>query len=150
MNKGDIIVFGSTFSPHKEKLFVVDTVFVISEKIAYHPKEAREKLALVVPSWYFHLTLDLVPDNEEYFLFIGATYQNQVNGMFSFFPCTEASAKPEGFIRPIIKSNVLKINGHNQGAGRFKDVTAKFVWDEIVNSVLQGKLSLGLNARFKE
>jgi hypothetical protein len=56
---GDVIVFGSCFSPKKDKEFVIDTVFVVDEKEKYSPKDAS-KLGNKVPDWYYHLTLNLI------------------------------------------------------------------------------------------
>jgi hypothetical protein len=148
LNKGDVIVFGSCFSPKKDKEFVIDTVFVVDEKEKYSPKDAS-KLGNKVPDWYYHLTLNLITDTKEYILFKGATYQKPVDGMFSFFPCILKEEYPQGFVRPSIngsKISQFQNNGHNRGAGVIKDADAKTVWNEIVKSLQRQNLYLGTSA----
>ncbi|KAB0443979.1 hypothetical protein [Lysinibacillus fusiformis] len=148
LDVGDIIIFGSTFSPRDKKMFVIDTVFVIKKRIPYIPSNAKETLGKEVPDWYYHLTLDLIPDNE-LILYIGATFNDPVNEMYSFFPCVPVNLYPNGFNRPTIKSNKIKYlsqSGQTQGTGRIKGFDSATVWNELVNDILCQGLYLGVNA----
>lgn len=55
LDRGDVILFGSRV----EMQFVIDTVFVVDEAIAYSPDEARSRLSGCIPEWVYPLVLDL-------------------------------------------------------------------------------------------
>jgi hypothetical protein len=146
--KGDVLIFGSTLSPRNQKLFVIDTVFVVKDKIHYTPRKAKQILGKAVPDWFYHLTLDLLPD-EEFILYIGATFDEPVEGMYSFFPCSPTSLKPEGFLRPSLlngKIEYLSKSGQTQGTGRVWGFDAYTVWKEVAEYILNQGLFLGVYA----
>lgn len=148
LDEGDVIIFGSTFSPRDKKMFVIDTVFVIKNKISFIPRNARETLGKEVPDWYYHLTLDLIPDNE-FILYIGATFNDPVNGMYSFFPCVPVNLYPNGFNRPTVMSNKIEYLskcGQTQGTGRIKGFDSVAVWNELAKDILDQELYLGIYA----
>lgn len=146
--KGDVIIFGSTLSPRDKKLFMIDTVFVVKEKIPYTPSKAKQILGQKVPDWFFNLTLELLPE-EEYVLYIGATYNDPVEGMFSFFPCVPINFQPDGFLRPTLKSGKIEYltkSGQTQGTGRVWGFDSNTVWNVVAEDILNQGLCLGVYA----
>lgn len=140
---GDVVLFGS----RKDGNFVLDTVFVVAKAYPYSPGDVRTNAAIrsVVPDWYYHLTLDLLPPNNNYVLYLGATIDNPVDGMFSFFPCSTPDRHPLGFPRPA----TLKQYSTNMGRGirrRPLRETSKQLWQQAVDDVLRAGLYLGVRA----
>ncbi|WP_169787839.1 hypothetical protein [Alicyclobacillus ferrooxydans] len=151
-------MFGSYFKDEsRHGRFMLDTVFVVGGKIPYRRDHSHQDKGVVerVPDWYFPLTIDRILDEDlEFTLYTGATYENPVNGMFSFFPClTEGSrAKYHGFRRPSFLSPSLSSlfdSSQNQGSkGYYNSVSPYKVWTEITADLTERSepLSLGINA----
>ena len=89
ITKGSVIVFGSRLNGE----WVVDTVFVVSEPHPYNIGNYQQvlmKLGNAVPAGYRQAVLEPLFANDpraNLTLYIGATYEKPVDGMFSFFPC---------------------------------------------------------------
>lgn len=88
-----------------------------------------------------------MPESQSHRLYMGATLQNPVNSMFSFFPCVRYEEFGKGFHRPIITlpgkinpnlSRNVKIS-KNMEMGELKTI-----WDEVVEQVKNQKLMLGI------
>ncbi|MEO0287795.1 MAG: hypothetical protein ABIM41_05770 [candidate division WOR-3 bacterium] len=151
LGKGSVILFGS----HLNGNFVLDTVFVVKEFYDYNPnnyKTLDDKYKL--PDVYKEVTLDLLsnepsmkkcltkegclPEGMLLRFYIGATYDDPVNGMFSFFPCLPS---PTAFERPIIEGEFISPE-LKQGYKKteVKDLNEmKKYWEKVVDQVLHQK-----------
>lgn len=100
--RGSVVLFGSQTGGH----FCLDTVFVIAEPIPYTVRDAAglpvddvfrtctiESLAA-----YQHAVIDLRAAG--FTLYLGATHDDPVEGMFSFTPALPASDDGPRFTRP--------------------------------------------------
>ena len=103
-------------------------------------------------------------DNPQLTCYHGATYANQVNGMFSFVPCKsrEPNDPSVGFKRPFLKSSMFNgivpspaqviTDNLNSTPRHFNDtkyiafspIAAKQVWDIVKQQVVRQGLSLGV------
>ena len=84
-------------------------------------------------------------------LYWGATFDNQVDGMFSFSPAKFVLNAPNGFARPKLPLDFIK-PGMTSGfrdclRSEHPETTVKEAWDMVVNSVLSQN-GLGLGIRF--
>ena len=143
LHRGDVILFGS----HDHYTFILDTVFVVEEAYPYSSSDVQgnAQIRSVVPGWYYPLTLNLLPPGHNYVLYIGATINNPVNGMFSFFPCSTFDRHPRGFARPTTLKHhepCYQTRGIN---GNFHE-TPKQLWNQAVEDVLKAGLCLGVRA----
>lgn len=116
LERGSVILFGSTSGNNrKESFFQLDTVFVVSNFVEYDISDAnaltsmgnyREivfKMAFPSPA-DFSLTLRL---------YIGATYNNPCNGMYSFVPARVWNNNKSGFPRIKLKGMDYLTNNLN-------------------------------------
>lgn len=138
LNIGDVIIFGSSINGD----FVVDTVFVVGKIIKFNRRNQQVTIGNSVASWYYHSTLNLLADN--YILYFGATYYNQIDGMFSFFPCSPTKRHPNGFSRP---KTFHKYNGKKALGIAYRELDQpNREWIKVVNDVLNNGLCLGIKA----
>ena len=165
---GSIILFGSTVlkdprggSPY----FILDTVFVVSEYKDYHVKSYQKDLRGFMPPHYGEIMVfHAWQDNPQLTCYHGATYANQVNGMFSFVPCKsrEPNDPSVGFKRPFLESSMFNgivkspaqvitdnLNStprhfNNTKYVAFSPSVAKQVWDIVKQQVVRQGLSLGV------
>ena len=72
----------------------IDTVLVVADSLTYSAPEARRVLADAAPEAFLTVTCGPLVDNEQasFRLYRGATPEDPVGGMFSFFP-RNASAR---------------------------------------------------------
>lgn len=113
LDEGSVILFGSCL---EQNYFVLDTVFVVAGWIEHSRVNYRKRLSESVQETYKHVTIS--PLYKEAFdekrslpviglelwrLYFGATYENPLNGMFSFFPCLPYEDGKEGFARPSVR-----------------------------------------------
>lgn len=116
LKRGSVILFGSCV----RNQFAIDTVFVVEGWKDHNARNFRACLKDQVPEAYYDITLDPWYSNDEvagpcgastcgaatpdsWRLYFGATVDNPVDGMFSFFPCMPANQCPRGFARPVIE-----------------------------------------------
>ncbi len=148
LERGSVIVFGS-FKKHG---WVLDTVVVVADYADYLAEDARTALAGVVPNAFLEVTGGPLADNdtaEAFRLYRGATPDDPVGGMFSFFPAVLAGGSagferpaielPEAFFTKGLRQN-CKLSG-GQAAG-----TLSGLWRSIVDQVLDDGLLLGTHA----
>jgi hypothetical protein len=119
LERGSMILFGSTAGREKQSAFFqLDTVFVVADWIDYSPSDVKslrehpevsELYDQVVISKAFPQQL---PGSCSLRLYRGATYQNQVEGMYSFSPARLKKSSSVGFPRvklrdlPFITNNL--------------------------------------------
>lgn len=167
--RGSIILFGSC---QDRTAFVLDTVFVVGDRSIDHTRtNYREVLAGAISQEYWEVTIfpgyqepsteskpcapvkeSCTPadSQETWRLYFGATHDNPVHGMYSFFPCQHYEGKSGGFARPRISLPGWITDNLNQGK-RCRSVLGldemKSLWDEVVKQVKMQGLALGVYAR---
>ena len=136
---------------------MVDTVFVVSEAIPYHTKKLSElKKHFKDNEDYqkFHdLSLKgLVCGNkscsgEDLVLYKGATFDNPVDGMYSFSPCQLASSNPLGFERiKISQADFPELNPrHCRSIKVLKNEQSQHVWKVLHDRTIASNLSCGVH-----
>ena len=106
LERGSMILFGSTSGRDKASAFFqLDTVFVVADWIEYSPSDLRSLRAHPeVSDLYDHLVVSKAFPKQlrhtiSLRLYLGATYQNQVEGMYSFSPACVSNSTPMGHPR---------------------------------------------------
>jgi len=143
--RGSVILFGS----HLRGSFVLDTVFVVASRQSYY----RNKIQLLaVPETYRLAALEPLVEGcgegEELAYYEGATTDEPVEGMFSFFPCRTAD-KSSGYPRPSVTLNDVINPALKQGLKSHGPVTmtqASALWRAVAKQVLKSGLHLGTSA----
>jgi hypothetical protein len=142
---GSVIVFGSVLH-HR---FVCDTVLVVAEAFAHTRANWRAVLEGQVPSEFVLATLEPMyawrpPEDQRFTLYLGATPQSPIDGMFSFVPCQPAERGR--FERPPVEA-VSGLSAANRRAIAFNDwipaVEVADRWRQLVQAVLTQGLALG-------
>jgi hypothetical protein len=120
LERGSMILFGSTSGRDKASAFFqLDTVFVVADWIEYSPSyltslrahsEVSEFYDKVVVSKAFPKPLRHATRLR---LYLGATYQNQVEGMYSYSPARVASSTPIGHPRVSLRNLNFLTNNLN-------------------------------------
>ena len=170
LDRGSIIAFGSS----RAGRWVLDTVFVVADFVDYFATEVRSTLADLVPDTFLDVTGEPLAANSERAncgpatdertgcgprpgngllralrLYWGATPQDPVNGMFSFFPAVEAGSV-RGFPRPSIEHSERHFTkslrqGHKQSCG-LSEETMTQLWKSLTEQVHAAGLVLGTHA----
>jgi len=141
-----IVLFGSTINQKNknESYFALDTVFVVGSFIEYNAENFDSKLKGKVSDDYFEISIKSayskhlekqIPNNNtpEVRCYFGATYQNKVNGMYSFVPCKRYENNAEGYERVKIFNKDLNFITNNLNAApklnKVRDI--KSCWNKI-------------------
>lgn len=106
LDEGSIILFGST---KDNSFFQLDTVFVIAEYLEYDPSDKNSLTANSVPKDYYNAVFKMAfpkpyEDSIKLRLYFGATYENPVDGMYSFSPSMVYNGSKQGFPRIALKN----------------------------------------------
>lgn len=151
LGAGSVIVFGSA----KNEKWVLDTLLVVRDYIDHDWKTYEERLARNIPECFWHVTLaptyQGLDKKRQRRLYIGATHNNPVEEMYSFFPCMPAG-DTFGFARPSIElpsdyfSTRLRQGARGQGLNSPSISVEKMqeLWTSIVEQVLAQGLRLGV------
>jgi len=122
LEKGSLILFGS-----RDELgyrFVIDTVFIVKEIIPYFSlDDIKNKNLGLYPEIITKMILNKemkVDDPEGLTLYIGATYDNKENGMFSFVPAKTYNNEKEGFPRFFMPDEFYENNKYNKYFSRWQ------------------------------
>ncbi|MCL2277397.1 MAG: hypothetical protein FWC21_05805 [Treponema sp.] len=169
LEEGSLIIFGSKVN-HR---FVIDTVFVIKSKHKYHSLDDVKKMNLGI---YPEIATKFIIDKNNQInypngliLYKGATFDDQVNGMYSFLPAKIFSGKVIGFPRFFMPENFYYThykdyfqrsfieNGmiHEEGMMNFKNninINKNEIfefWNFLKNEVLKNHV-LGVNFSMPE
>ena len=154
LERGSVLVFGSSRAPY----WVVDTVFVVGDYVDHTSTDVESLLAGRVCQCYRDVTLTLTCKGSEPSIsrrwYRGATYDEPIEGMYSFFPCLPAEQNTP-FPRPHIElPRQYFTPGLAQGAkgcalnaNPLPSSTIKALWDSIAEQVLSQGLLLGVAAR---
>ncbi len=152
LGRGSVMVFGSRKGPH----WVVDTVFVVADYVDHADTDYGERLAGRVPQCFQDAVLSTYRDAGSYDSqrwYRGATYDEPVDGMFSFFPCVPAETE-RPFARPRIElppahftpSLAQGAKGYSLHAVPLDQSTLETLWRSIVEQVLGQGLFLAVAA----
>jgi len=155
LERGSVILFGSTHGTGANAFFQLDTVFVVERSISYNPAKPENLPIdpLVDPDFLkasFHTALPVtdcvVPDDLELRLYLGATIEKPVNGMYSFSPAKILKGEPKGFSRVRLQSKDLQLPGRSNlltnnlnSAPKKSEVTeneARALWDAVLSKCL--------------
>ncbi len=147
--RGSVILFGSCLHASE---FVVDTVFVVAGHIDHTKEDYRDRLRGRVPATYEEVTLGpwyADPDTavRSHRLYLGATFDAPVEGMFSFVPCLPYALAPRGFARPTLRLPGVITDSHKQGRKHSPQAgigDVEYLWSEIVRQVTDQGLMLGV------
>ena len=147
LGRGSVIAFGS-----KQGGWVLDTVLVVANHVDYAAREARLALADEVPEAFLAVTAGPLADNPEEAtlrLYRGATPNDPVNGMFSFFPAMPAG-QDAGFNRPGVELDARYFTKTlPQNYKRSCDLSAdilRALWEQLAAQVRGAGLVLGTYA----
>jgi hypothetical protein len=136
---GSLILFGST----RKRRFVLDTCFVVGERIAHTPHDYRDVALPRVPHVFAETTLHPMYQqmSRACSLYLAATPDRAAaNGTYSFVPCLPA-AERRTFARPSIdlERPLIKL-GRTQQAGTIPvddPAALRGLWERIVARVLE-------------
>ena len=149
MGRGSVILFGSSVK-HR---FVLDTVLVVAGWVEH---ERRDDLIGHTDKAHIRATIDPMygwgEAKRTYRLYVGATPEAPVNGMFSFLPCRPAAGSRSGFVRPALELHGL-VNPNARMQARMLDVHPERIpefWREVVETVRSEGLALATRLDFDE
>ena len=154
LDQGSVIAFGSGRKADGDKKWMLDTVLVVRESCDYNPLESHEALEFKVPDAFLKVTdgplaADLAqnPEKGGFQLYRGATRDDPIYEMFSFFPAMPAGGDA-GFPRPFISLQDESFNPRSWQApkGHGRDRTLKELrglWKSLVIQVHDAGLVLG-------
>lgn len=162
LDRGSVIAFGSGKIAEGQRKWMLDTVLVVRDSCAYDPRRPYEELGFKVPDAFLKVTgkplaADLAgnPEKSGFRLYSGATPDDPVNGMFSFFPAMRKGACDAGFRRPFICLQDKSFNRRSfeapkgQGQDRTRDELL-CLWKSLVTQVRAAGLVLGTWAAVPE
>ena len=160
--QGSVIAFGSGRMVGDKRKWVLDTVLVVKDSFPYDPLDPldpRGALERMVPETFLSVTggplaadpeLAKNPVDGGLRLYRGATPNDPVCGMFSFFPAIPAS-DDSGFPRPFIslKNDYFNPRSWQAPKGVKRNRTPdelRCLWNELVAQVRDAGLVLGIHA----
>jgi hypothetical protein len=115
LEEGSMILFGSTAGRKKDDAFFqLDTVFVVAKVISYDPSDLESLRTMPeISELYDELVISKVftkplKQSVKLSLYLGATYDHPVNGMYSFSPARVCEATPVGFTRVKLEKSTAK------------------------------------------
>ncbi len=159
LKPGDIILFMSTSKNEGDRYCKIDTVFVVGGEVGKYSKidsENFEYLRDKVTLQYFQGSIlpvlfgnsSSVDNTNENILYYGATYNDTVDGMFSYFPCKKANEENLGFERFKLKNfkcSSQNFTKYTKDKGEFSDNNIAF-WEELTKQILNAGYKLGVKA----
>ena len=156
LGRGSVIAFGSGRKIGGNRKWVLDTVLVVADSLSYSAPEARRVLADAAPEAFLTVTGGPLVDNEQasFRLYRGATPEDPVEGMFSFFPAMPAQGDA-GFPRPLIDLPGEYFNPRSWQAqkGVRQQRTSEDLlglWKSLVGQVRRAGLLLGTHSALPE
>jgi len=160
LSDGSVILFGSC---EDRRRFVLDTVFVVCDSVDHSKDDYKSVLRERISSTYADVTISpwyqessaatnscVTGNSQSWRLYFGATFENPVQGMFSYFPCVPFEPESKGFSRPVITlpgaitDNLYQSKRLNP---REKIEEIKMLWDEVAAQVQDQGLALGVYAQ---
>ena len=152
--KGTIILFGSyVLSGPSAPYFELDTVFVVGENRSYTPKTVKKDLSGFVPPQYLPIMgYGRQNTSPQFTCYKGASFNNHVNGMYSFVPCKPCGGPVAGFQKPKLTSATLSLIAKNLLSVKYTNSTLqqnKVVWNKIRNIINQQGFYEGVNLQYQ-
>ena len=143
---GSLILFGSTLNGN----FVLDTVFVVRDSQRYRPDQPPQCDDAFRVCTIQALLTGADCSGDEFTLYRGATYDTQVEGMYSFAPCRRMDCKEPRFARPPISllADYLdpKSKRNPSKAGIARSVSeVREQWESVRRRVLDDCCLLGIS-----
>ncbi len=150
--RGSVIAFGS----YKAGQWILDTVFVVAGSVPYTASQADRDLEdpapeVEVPEAFLDVTAAPLASegwDGELRFYWGATPDDPVDSMYSFFPASPADDGP-GFARPAIELNsdyFTKALSQNHRREPASLQTLSSLWRSLVAQVYDADLALGVHA----
>jgi hypothetical protein len=167
LSPGSIILFGS----RNDHVFVLDTVFVVSDRWIDHTKvNHRKVLAGAISQEYEEVTIlpmyqepiaesknssqacSPASSQQTWRLYFGASYDRPMLDMYSFFPCQPYEAESRGFARPSISlPNIVDNLSQNFKCTMPPSLhEMKSLWDKVAKQVKDQGLALGVYAEMPQ
>ena len=152
LTQGSVVLFGSKLLGE----FVLDTVFVVRNPVPYAPHDPPE-----TDEAFRVCTIDSVGTEDrgerQFTLYYGATFDEPVDGMYSFVPCRDAASEDARFARPAISlpGYINPASGQSpSGAKTRRTMEQAFQqWHSVREQVLRAECELGVSfetPRFEE
>lgn len=152
LGRGSVIAFGS----YKARQWILDTVLVVAGSVPYTASQADRELEdlgldVEVPEAFLDVTAAPLASegwDGELRLYWGATPDDPVDGMYSFFAASPADGGP-GFARPAIQLDsdyFTKKLSRNHKRTPASLETLDNLWQSLVEQVHDGGLVLGVHA----
>lgn len=147
---GSIILFGS----YLRGRFLLDTLFVTRSSLDHEPTDDPEVAEEATSPTYRLATIERIYASDagrpvDYRLYFGATPSDQVDGMFSSFPCAPYG-EGQSFARPEIRIDGYVNPALRQGYKIYRrDLTAhdlRGLWERVASQVRDAGLQLGVFA----
>ena len=143
-----------------KRKWVLDTVLVVRDSIPYDPLDAREALDGKVPETFLNVTGGPLADDPTlakgpvaggFRLYRGATPDDPVGGMYSFFPAKPASGE-SCFTRPAVSldGDHFNPNSWQTPKGTKRDLPTNVLcrlWTSLVEQVRGAGLVIGTYAQ---
>lgn len=153
LEKGSIILFGSTINK-PSPYFAIDTVFVVGEYREYTPDTYSKDLARFISKDYEQIMgFKFWQGTNTLVCYKGATYDNPVNGMYSFVPCKPKGNALQGFARVRITSKDLPTITDNLNASpKYTEGTLEDnlkIWNKLRDLVNKVGLFEGVNFEYQ-
>ena len=153
LGRGSVLAFGSHFRGE----WVLDTVFVVACAVEYQSTDPRKALSGRAPEAFLEVTGGPLVANDKprtRKLYYGATPNDPVDDMFSFFPAMPAGGD-SGFKRPRISlpSEYFDEDQIRGEFGRWSDFssdTLRELWNSLVEQVRACGMVLGTHAELPE
>ena len=171
LDRGSVIAFGSGKEIDGQRKWVLDTVLVVRDSVPYDALNPRETLKGKVPDEFLEVTggplvawakdpkegsasAACAPKSKRLRLYRGATPDDPIDEMFSFFPAIPADGEA-AFARPVVCLDDKYFTSGNcqapKGAGRnLCPDTIRDLWGALVTQVREGGLVLGTRAEMPE
>ncbi len=163
--QGSVIAFGSGRKVAGVRRWVLDTVLVVRDSVVYDPLDPRGALEGMVPETFLDVTgAPLAADAEgnpaegcsatgELRLYRGATPDDPVHGMYSFFPARSARTGSD-FGRPVVDlPGFINPTSWQAPKGAQRDLppdVLRSLWEKLVAQVRDEGLVLGTFAELPD
>lgn len=142
LTRGSLILFGSTIGLE----FIIDTVFVVKDSRPFSPGEPPQTDEAFRVCTVESLLMSGKAD-DPLTLYRGATFEAQINGMYSFVPCRRANADEMRFPRPSISLGHY-VNPKSKQSPRLIEVHSQAdvrdLWLSVRKQVLDAGCMLGV------
>ncbi len=156
LERGSVIAFGSSMKIEGEWKWALDTVLVVADSLMYAASEARQVLADTTSEVFLAVTGGPIMAREKasFRLYFGATPEDPVEGMYSYFPAMPAQGDA-GFPRPLIDlpRKYLNPSSRQSPKGVRSNRTSeelREIWNSLVAQTIEAGLVLGTHAALPE